>query len=74
MLNNFRELIESCIQKLKGEAVEDEWGNITFPTVDKVIECIPRHSVSIDKEVSLGYAVDLVLYTQEPLVKANEVQ
>lgn len=74
MLNNFPEFIETCIVKIKSsKPVEDEWGNITFPTIDKSIECVVKHSVSAFKEVSLGYAVDLVLYTEEQLEKANNV-
>ncbi|MGL6024299.1 MAG: hypothetical protein ACRC0F_06765, partial [Cetobacterium sp.] len=38
-----------------------------------VLDCIPRHSVGIQKEVALGYSVDLVLYTEHELLKANDV-
>ncbi|MGL6023319.1 MAG: hypothetical protein ACRC0F_01770, partial [Cetobacterium sp.] len=42
-------------------------------TTEIVLDCIPRHSVGIQKEVALGYSVDLVLYTEHELLKANDV-
>lgn len=73
MLSAFPEFIENCVQQIKGDMIEDEWGNVTFPTIDKNIKCIARHSVSIQKEVALGYSVDLVLYTYDELLKTNDV-
>ena len=73
MLSDFPELLEECNLKIKGEPVEDDYGNITYPTIDKPILCIPRSSISAFKEVALGYGVDLVLYTEEELLKQNNV-
>ncbi|MGL5050067.1 MAG: hypothetical protein ACRC6E_05460 [Fusobacteriaceae bacterium] len=73
MLVNFKELVVDCLQQIKGEPIVNEYGDITFPILDKVISCIPRYSISTRQEMSLGYNVDLILYTEEELLKDNEV-